>query len=129
LEGEQSKVHLKIKESEQVVYRFTEEVSQLLAGNRNSELILNEQRTLNLDRIENAPISQLRNDQQDYLYFKYLRGTNYTKSLETLYKVKQDIPLEDNDLSLAEVLDLPIIDTYNISASMMEDYLGKKKMV
>lgn len=125
LKGEQSNVHLKIKESEQVLYRFTENVHQLLVGNRSSALVLNEQRTLNLDRIENAPISQLRNDQQDYLYFKYLRGTNYVKSLETLYKVKQGIPLERNDLSLAQVLNLPIIDTYNISSSMIEDYLGK----
>ncbi len=125
--GRRDLVHFKVKENAQTIYRFTEETYQLLEGNRTNTLVLNEQRTLNLDQIEAAPINQLVTDKGDYLYFKYLRGANYVKSLNTLYKTKQKIPLSTQDLDLAQVEDLPIIDTYKISESMIVDYLGKYK--
>ena len=125
--GRRDLVHFKVKENAQTLYRFTEEAYQLLEGNRTNTLVLNEQRTLNLDQIEAAPISQLVTDKGDYLYFKYLRGQNYVKSLNTLYKINKKIPLNDQDLNLTQVEDLPIIDTYKISESMIVDYLGRYK--
>ena len=125
--GRRDIVHFKVKENAQTIYRFTEETYQLLEGNRTNTLVLNEQRTLNLDQIEAAPPNQLVTDKGDYLYFKYLRGQNYVKSLNALYKTKQKIPLSALDLSLTQVEDLPILDTYKISESMIVDYLGKYK--
>lgn len=125
--GRRDVVHFKVKENEQTIYRFSEETYQLLEGNRTNTLVLNEQRTLNLDQIEAAPTNQLVTDKGDYLYLKYLRGENYVKSLNTLYKIDHKIPLSELDLSLAQVEDLPIIDTYKISESMIVDYLGRYK--
>ncbi len=118
------KISIKIRQSSEVTFSFTEDVHKLLAGQRNSVLLVNGNPTFDLMKLENASDESLSRDGVHYLYLKYLRGINYTCSLDTMYKMYNDLPLSVGDLSLNQIHKLPITASYKISESMIEDYLG-----
>ncbi len=121
---ESNSIHFKIKPTPEVVFSLTENCDQLIEGKRNSIVKINEVQDIDLNQMENAPYHALINERGNYLYFKYLRGHHFSKSLNTLYKLKNNIELTDNDLQLDQVFQLQITDAYKISKSLMEDYLG-----
>lgn len=118
-------IHFKIKPNDDLTFCLTENCEALLSENRNDQIIINEQHAFDLNQIEQAPYHALINERGNYLYFKYLRGYAYKKSLETLFKVKNGVPLSEEDLTLDQVFQLQVTDAYRISQSLMEDYLGK----
>lgn len=116
-------VAIKIKRGNDV-FALYENSSSLLAGQRNDVLHLNDQPYFDLLKLENASNEALSRDGMHYLYLKFLRGINYTSSLDTMYNMKHKKELDKFDLSLNQLHGLPITANYAISESMIEDYLG-----
>ncbi len=117
-------ITIKIQQSSEVTFSYCENVHKLLAGQRNSVLLVNGRPTFDLMKLENASDESLSRDGEHYLYLKYLRGVNYGCSLDTMHKLANNLPLEFSDLSLNQIHHLPITASYKISESMIEDYLG-----
>lgn len=117
-------VSLKIKQNKNTLFSFSESYAQLISGNRNSILEVNGRPTFDLLKLENANDQSISRDGAHYLYLKYLRGINYASSLDTMYRMKNDVALTPSDLSLNQLHGLPITASYKISESMIEDYLG-----
>jgi len=122
-EGEPDLVSIKIK-VEDLIYSYSEDQSQLLNGNRNSILKVNDNPCFDLLKLENASDYSLGRDGEHFLYLKYLRGVNYASSLDTMVKMKNRMTPDLSDLSLNQLHGLPITANYKISESMIEDYLG-----
>lgn len=123
-EGASDQVSIKVRHTPKMTFGFTESTDELLSGKRSTVLKQNGQATFDLLKMENASDQSLSRDGDHFLYLKYLRGINYASSLDTMYKIKQDIPLDVSDLSLNQIHGLPITASYRISESMIEDYLG-----
>jgi len=121
--GLPDQVSIKIKVDD-VTYSYSENQSQLISGNRNSILEVNNNPCFDLLKLENASDGSLSRDGEHFLYLKYLRGVNYASSLDTMVKMKNKIPTDLSDLSLNQLHGLPITANYKISESMIEDYLG-----
>ena len=119
------KIHYKIKPNDDVLFSLSEDTTQMLNKKRNYIVKINGIQDVDLKQIEAAPYQALINERGNYLYFKYLRGLQYAKSLDTLYKTKNGIDLNEKDLTLDQIFQLQITDAYKISKSLMEDYLGK----
>lgn len=117
-------IEIKIRQNPEVTFSYREHVSQLINGNRNSVLYVNDQPSFDLLKLENASDESLSREGEYYLYLKYLRGINYTSSLDTMYKMKNNEPPSISDLTLNQLHGLPITANYKISESMIEDYLG-----
>jgi len=121
----ESEIAIKVRTTDKTSLSFEENVSSLLKGERNSMLKVNGNPTFDLAKIETASVKKNSGEGNgQYLFLKYLRGINYKKSLVTMDKLKQDIPLSETDIPLLKLKGLPIISTYKISESMIEDYLG-----
>lgn len=116
-------VGIKIKRNEDV-FALYENKTSLLAGQRTVVLHLNDEPYLDLLKLENASNEALSRDGLHYLYLKYLRGINYSSSLDSMYHMKHHKSLDKFDLSLNQLHGLPITANYQISESMIEDYLG-----
>lgn len=121
--GFSDQVSIKIKQDE-TTYSYSEDQRNLIAGNRNSILEVNGSPRFDLLKLENASDASLRRDGDHFLYLKYLRGINYACSIDTMVKMKNGFDLELTDLSLNQLHGLPITAEYEISESMIEDYLG-----
>ena len=117
-------VSIKIVHSPKHIFSLKEKVSELLNGKRNAVLYINDVASYDFLKFENASDDSLSRDGDHFLYLKYLRGINYSSSLDTMYKMAQGIPLDLSDLSLNQIHGLPITASYRISESMIEDYLG-----
>ena len=117
-------VSIKIRQDSNTLFSLSDSVDQLISGNRNSILEVNNQPTFDLLKLENASDQSLGRDGIHYLYLKYLRGINYTSSLDTMYRMKNKMTPILQDLSLNQLHGLPITANYKISESMIEDYLG-----
>lgn len=113
-----------IRESVDVTIGLEEDIQLLSTGIRSTKFLINGVPTLAIDPIEKAHLKALTNGAHDYSYLKFIRGTQYQRSLQTMQKLKAKKELEETDLSLVEVLRLQIINNYRISESMIEDYLG-----
>jgi len=121
---ESDTISIKIRQSTDVTFTFKESVNNLLNSNRNNILSINDKPSFDMLKFENASDASLSRDGEYFLYLKYLRGINYANSLDTMYKMKNNIPLDITDLSLNQIHHLPITASYKISESMIEDYLG-----
>jgi len=117
-------ISIKIRQNNELTFSYTEQSHNLLVGQRNSILKVNDQPSFDLLKLENASGESLSRDGEHYLYLKYLRGINYACSLDTMFKVANNTPLGVGDLSLNQIHKLPITANYKISESMIEDYLG-----
>lgn len=124
LEQIADQVSIKIRQDSKTLFCLRDSVDQLRAGNRNSILEVNGKPTFDLIKLENANDQSLSRDGAHYLYLKYLRGINYTSSLDTMYRMKMKLEPSLSDLSLNQLHGLPITASYQISESMIEDYLG-----
>lgn len=124
IEDESDTVEIKIRHNPNITFGFKESTDALLNGNRNYILSKNNQPAYDLLKFENASDASLSRDGDHFLYLKYLRGINYANSLDTMYKMKNEIQLAATDLSLNQIHHLPITASYKISESMIEDYLG-----
>lgn len=122
--GQEDEISIHIKHSPEHTFSFKEKVKDLLEGNRNSILCINDQPSYDLIKFENASDASLSRDGDHFLYLKYLRGINYTNSLDTMFKIANNVPLNISDLSLNQIHGLAITASYKISESMIEDYLG-----
>ena len=127
-QNDSDKIHFKIKPNNEVVFNLSENCEQLIEGNRNPILKINESQDINLLEMEAAPYHALINERGNYLYFKYLRGQHYVNSLNTMFKIKNKLPLSEDELTLEQIFQLQITDAYKISQSLIEDYLGKQKI-
>jgi len=123
-EGASDEISVKVRHTPKMTFGFKEISTELLSGKRNTVLTQNGQATYDLMKMENASDKSLSRDGDHFLYLKYLRGVNYGSSLDTMYKISNDIPLDVSDLSLNQIHGLPITASYSISESMIEDYLG-----
>ena len=123
-ENAKDSISIKIRHTKDHTFGFKEEVNELLQGIRNNMLEINGIPSYDLVKFENASDASLSRDGDHFLYLKYLRGINYANSLDTMYKMKQNIPLDMSDLSLNQIHGLPITASYQISERMIEDYLG-----
>lgn len=123
-EGVPDEVSIKIRKNNELTFSYTENAQQLLTGHRNSVLYINGKPSFDLLKLENASDESLSRDGEYYLYLKYLRGINYAGSLDTMYKIASNVPLDAGDLSLNQIHRLPITANYKISEHMIEDYLG-----
>ena len=117
-------VSIKIRQDSATLFSLTDSLDHLISGNRSSILEVNGKPTFDLIKLENASDSSLGRDGLHYLYLKYIRGINYTSSLDTMYRLKNKMPAHMQDLSLNQLHGLPITANYKISESMIEDYLG-----
>jgi len=124
IEDQSDQLTIKIRQNARVTFSYSEQVEDLLKGNRNSILKVNNKPTFDLLKLENASDQSLSRDGDHYLYLKYLRGINYGSSLDTMHKMKNEMPLDRYDLTLNQIHGLPITASYQISESMIEDYLG-----
>jgi len=115
---------IKIKKDGDTLFSLTDTFEQLISGNRNSILEVNGYPTFDLLKLENANEQSISRDGAHYLYLKYLRGINYTSCLDTMYRMKNNLSPTPSDLSLNQLHGLPITSNYEISESMIEDYLG-----
>lgn len=122
--GSSDEISIKIRQSNELTFSFTEDVQQLLGGHRNSTLLVNGIPSFDLLKLENASDESLSRDGEHFLYLKYLRGINYACSLDTMYKMANKLPPVVGDLSLNQIHRLPITANYKISEVMIEDYLG-----
>lgn len=122
--GLSDEVSINIRKNSELTFSYKEDTQRLLAGHRNSMLHINEKPSFDLLKLENASDESLSRDGEHYLYLKYLRGINYAGSMDTMYKIASNIPLDTGDLSLNQIHRLPITANYKISEHMMEDYLG-----
>jgi len=122
--AEADELSIKIRQNPRTTYGYTEIATDLLQGKRNIVLSENGVPTYDLLKFENASDKSLSRDGDHFLYLKYLRGINYCNSLDTMYKMSQELPLGITDLSLNQIHGLPITASYKISESMIEDYLG-----
>lgn len=117
-------VSIRVRHTPKMTFGFSESTTHLLSGQRNAILTQNGKPAFDLLKFENASDKSLSRDGDHFLYLKYLRGINYAASLDTMYKIDQDIPLDISDLSLNQIHGLPITASYRISEHMIEDYLG-----
>lgn len=117
-------VSIKIMLDRKTMFSLSDSFEQLVSGNRNSILEVNGHPTFDLIKLENANDQSIARDGVHYLYLKYLRGVNYSSSLDTMFRMKMKFPPTPSDLSLNQLHGLPITASYQISESMIEDYLG-----
>ncbi len=117
-------VSLKIRMDRETLFSLSDSFDQLNSTNRNSILEVNGHPTFDLLKLENASAQSLARDGAHFLFLKYMRGINYSCSLDTMYRMKNKITPELGDLSLNQLHGLPITANYKISESMIEDYLG-----
>lgn len=113
-----------IQQSNETSFRYSAKISNLREGIQNSILYINDQAAIDLIKLENASDASLSRDGEHYLYLKYLRGINYKSSLDTMYRMKTKEEPSLSDLSLNQLHGLPITANYQVSESMIEDYLG-----
>ena len=126
--GSNPKVCFKVKQNKDTTFSLEENWALLVEKTRNETLLVNGNPAIDLNVIESYPDEALIDDSgESLLYLKYLRGTNYSKALETLMKVKNKETLEDEDLSLTELFGFAIAPNYRISRRLIFDYLPKKK--
>jgi len=105
--GSPDHVSIKIK-IDDVKYSYSEDRDSLLAGKRNTILKVNGNPCFDLLKLENASDASLSRDGEHFLYLKYLRGVNYASSLDTMVRMKLDLPPEIGDLSLNQLHGLVI---------------------
>ena len=117
-------ISIKIRMDKEATFSYSENTHLLRSGQRNTMLKVNDKPAFDLLKLENASDESLSRDGDYYLYLKYLRGINYACSLDTMYKLANNVPLNIDDLTLNQIHKLPITANYKISESMIEDYLG-----
>ena len=79
---------------------------------------------LDLSKIETYPDSQLTDDGgESWVYLKHIRGMNLRKAFHTLSTLKRGGELSPTDLTKAEIYKLRVTDKYEVSRSMIADYL------
>lgn len=121
---QEESVAIKIWQTANITFEYREHTNSLQKGLRSNVLLVNNKPAFDLLKLENASDESLSRDGDHYLYLKYLRGINYACSLDTMYKEKNGIALDEFDLTINQIHRLPITASYQISESMIEDYLG-----
>ena len=117
------KVSICIQQDPTTLFSFTENRKQLIKNLRNPILKINETGHIDLELLERYPTQNLVDETMNLAYMKYLRGTNYTKVLNSLYKQKHQLPLNKTDLKSGKVAGTQVTPIYKVSRSLVEDYL------
>lgn len=116
-------VSISVQKDRTTHFSYTENRKLLLKSLRNNILKINGTSNIDLELLERYPTQNLVDDTINLAYLKFIRGTNYSRVLNGLYKHKQQLPLDKLDLPIEKVAGLPITPMYNISKSLIQDYL------
>jgi hypothetical protein len=88
------------------LFNLEQRWSQLVSNEPNYVLTVNGNPAIDLKTLETYPDNSLVDDSgESLLFLKYLRGTNYSKAMNTMMKTKDKIELEESDLPFQIYLD------------------------
>ncbi len=122
--GDENILSLKVKTKDGTIFSLQKKVHTDVIQMTNSILKVNGRPTFDLRSLESTPHEQLDSDENRHLlYLKYLRGTNYKKLLRSMMNIKNG-STTNKDLKPVQMKGMRIIDSYKVSESLIEDYLG-----
>lgn len=105
--------------------RLSDTCSNLQSYNSNPILTIDHKPTLDITDLEHHPDEALINKSGEmWLYMKYLRGQSYRAVMESMFRIKHNLPSTPFHIPKSKLKGIQLTPGYKLSASAIRDYLG-----
>lgn len=127
LSAEKERAGIHILRQDGVLLSLVENTVQLLNGKREAFLMINNNPSYDVIKMEQTPDKNLVDESGNNLaYLKYLRGIQYNKVLKRMIEVKNNPELKPTLAVTQSIINNQITANYRVSTSLVIDFLGKR---